>query len=164
MIQTGRYWVDANVFIWGNREPYPLPGARSYWDWFESQIDAGKIISHWKSVDEVIEGEKKAEHELIVQWVKTRKSKIIAPADTEECQRLVGEMCQYSYQKFGSVKTVEFTKGADLFLIARARLDSGAVVTQENTKKLVRIPTVCTAFGVRHMSIFEMNRELRMTL
>ena len=110
MARAGRYWVDANVFIWGCRDPYPLPVHRSYWDWFESQIDAGKIISHWKVIDEVIEGEKKEEPEPIVQWVKTRKPKLVAPPDDEECQKLVGELCAYSYETFGPIKTVEFTK------------------------------------------------------
>ncbi len=67
-------------------------------------------------------------------------------------------------RKFGSVKTVEFTKGADLFLIARAALDDGAIVTQESEKKMVRIPTVCAAFGVRYLTLFQMNRELKMKL
>lgn len=160
----GRYWADANVFIWGNREPYPLPGAQRYWNWFESQVDAGKIISHWKCIDEITEGEKKNEQELIVQWVKTRKGKLTASADTKDCQELVGKICLYCYEKFGSVKTVEFTKGADLWLVARACLESGVVVTQESTRKLVRIPTVCEKFGVRQMDIFQMNHELGMDL
>jgi hypothetical protein len=160
----GRYWADANVFIWGNREPYPLPGAQRYWNWFESQVDAGKIISHWKCIDEITEGEKKDEQELIVQWVKTRKGKLTASADSKECQELVGKICLYCYEKFGAVKTVEFTKGADLWLVARACLESGIVVTQESTRKLVRIPTVCEKFGVRQMNIFQMNHELGMDL
>jgi Domain of unknown function (DUF4411) len=163
---TGRYWVDANSFIWGSRDPYPMPGAMAYWAWFESMVDKGKIISHWKAIKEVTDGEGKGQHqEQIVSWVKTRKSKLVEPTpDSEECQKLVGELCQYSYQNFGPVKTVEFTKGADLFLIARAALDGGAVVTQESEKKLVRIPTVCAHFGVEYRTLFQMNHELKMKL
>jgi Domain of unknown function (DUF4411) len=160
----GRYWVDANVFIWGSREPYPLPGARSYWNWFESQVDAGKIISHPKCINEVTEGEKRDHPQPIVQWVKTRKDKLMAPADNKQSSSLVGAICDYCYKKFGSSKTIEFTKGADLWLIARAKLDEGTVVTQESAKKLVRIPAVCEAFEVRHISIYTMNKELGMTL
>jgi hypothetical protein len=160
----GRYWVDANVFIWGNREPYPLPGARAYWNWFEGQVDSGKIITHWKCVKEVTDGEKRDDPELIVQWVKTRKHKLTAPADTAQIGALVGQMCQYCYNKFGSAKTIEFTKGADLWLIASAKLDQGTVVTQESAKKLLRIPTVCEEFKVRYISVYQMNRELNMTL
>ena len=160
----GRYWVDANVFIWGNREPYPLPGARAYWSWFEGQVDAGKIITHWKCVKEVTDGEKRDDPEPIVQWVKTRKAKLTAPPDTQQVSDLVGKMCQYCYGKFGVVRTIEFTKGADLWLIAHAKMDEGTVVTQESTKKLLRIPAVCEPFEVRYISVFKMNHELRMSL
>jgi Domain of unknown function (DUF4411) len=160
----GRYWVDANVFIWGNREPYPLPGARSYWNWFESQIDSGKIITHWKCLREVTDGEKRDDPELIVQWVKTRKNKLTAPADTPQISGLVGEMCEHCYETFGTAKTVEFTKGGDLWLIASAKLDNGKVVTQESTKKQLRIPAICEKFEVAYVSMFTMNHELKMNL
>jgi hypothetical protein len=161
---VGRYWVDANVFIWGSREPFPLPGAEVYWNWFEAQMKAGKIISHWKAISEVVNGESKKRTEHIVQWVKSRKDKLVALPDSKECQELVGKMCQYSYDNFGSVKTAQFTRGADLWLIASARIDSGVVVTQENKRKPVRIPAICDAFEVRHVDLFQMNRELKMKL
>jgi hypothetical protein len=160
-----RYWVDANSFIWGARDPYPMPGVMAYWNWFEKMVETGKVTSHWKAIQEVLDGEKKGQPELIVSWVKTRRDKLIDQTpDSKECQALVGKLCQFSYEKFGSVKTVEFTKGADLFLIARAALDGGAIVTQESEKKMVRIPTVCAAFGVRYLTLFQMNRELKMKL
>jgi len=160
----GRYWPDANVFIWGNREPYPLPGYRKYWDWFEKQVDAGKIITHWKVIEEVLEGENKKDDDPIVGWVKSRRKKLTAAPDTKECQHMVGRMCKYACEKFGVERAVEFTRGADLHLIASARLDDGTVVTQESTKKLVRIPTVCEAFGVRHITLYRMSKELKIHL
>ena len=161
----GRYWVDANSFIWGAREPYPMPGAMKYWNWFEKMVDAKKIISHRQAIGEVLAGGKKGQVEEIVSWVKTRQGKLIDSAlDSQECQALVGELCEFSWTKFGSAKTAEFTKGADLWLIARAKLDDGAVVTQESDKKLVRIPTVCSHFKVRFRTLFQMNKELEMKL
>jgi hypothetical protein len=161
----GRYWVDANSFIWGARDPYPMPGAMAYWNWFAKMVEAGRITTHWKALQEVLDGEKKGQPEPIVSWVRTRRAVLVDPApDSKECQTLVGELCQFSYSEFGSAKTVEFTKGADLFLIARAALDDGAVVTQESEKKMVRIPTVCAAFGVRYLTLFKMNHELKMKL
>jgi hypothetical protein len=91
---TGRYWVDANSFIWGSRDPCPMPGAMAYWNWFESMVDKGKIISHWKAIKEVTDGEGKGQHqEQVVSWVKTRKNKLVDPMpDSEECQKLVGDI------------------------------------------------------------------------
>jgi Domain of unknown function (DUF4411) len=160
----GRFWVDANVFIWGSREPYPLPGARKYWDWFEKQVDGGKIVTHSKCVKEVTDGEKRDDPELIVQWVKTRKDKLTATMDAKKVGDLVGKMCGFCYKTFGSEKTIEFTKGADLWLIANAKIDEGTVVTQESTKKLLRIPSVCEEFEVSYTSLFQMNNKLGMSL
>ncbi len=161
----GKYWVDANSFIWGAREPYPMPGADAYWDWFEKMVVAGKITTLKMVIQEVLAGSKSGDDERIVPWVKSRQGKLADQSpDSQECTDLVGELCTYSYKKFGSAKTIEFTKGADLFLIARAKLDDGAVVTQESDRKLVRIPTICNEFGVRYKTLFQMNNELKMSL
>lgn len=162
---NGRYWVDANSFIWGSRDPYPMPGAMVYWHWFEKMVKAGKVTSHKKVLKEVLQGEKKDKPEPIIAWVKSRQS-ILADQepDSKQCQGIVGQICDFSYEKFGPTKTIEFTKGADPWLIARALLDDGAVVTQESDKKLVRIPTVCRKFDVPYKTLYEMNRELGLKL
>jgi hypothetical protein len=161
----GRYWVDANIFIWGARDPYPMDGAMKYWNWFEKMVDAGKITTHKRVIKEILAGEKKGDPDPLIPWVKTRQLKLADQApDSKHLQDLVGDLCQFSFTKFGAPKTIEFTKGADLFLIARAKLDDGAVVTQESEKKLVRVPTVCGEFGVKFMTIFQMNKELKMNL
>jgi hypothetical protein len=161
----GRYWVDANTFIWGARDPYPMDGAMKYWIWFEKMSDTGKITTHKKVIKEILDGEKKGDPDPLIPWVKARQAKLAnQTSDTKQLQDLVGELCEFSLTKFGIPKTIEFTKGADLFLIAHAKLDDGAVVTQESEKKLVRIPTVCNQFGVKFMTIFQMNKELKMNL
>jgi hypothetical protein len=159
-----RYWVDANVFIWGAREPYRLPGMQRYWNWFESQVEAGRIISHRQVFDEVTKGEGKKGTELIVKWIKARKDVLVAPSDSRKCQQLVGDMCEFAQAEFGLTKTIEFTRGADLWLVANACIDSGVVVTQESEKKPVRIPAICRRFGVRYVGLFQMNHELKMDL
>jgi hypothetical protein len=142
-----------------------MPGGMPYWIWFERMVNAGKITSHRQAIQEVLLGEKKGETEPIIAWVKTRQTILIdSTPDSKECQKLVGELCQYAWDTFGPAKTPEFTKGADLWLIARAKLDDGAVVTQESDKKPVRIPAVCIHFKVRYKTLFQMNKELDMKL
>jgi hypothetical protein len=161
----GRYWVDANSFIWGARDPFPMPGMMVYWSWFEKQVAAKKITSHKRVIEEVLEGTKKTDADPLISWVRSRKDKLAdAAADSKECQDLVGKLSKYSLEKFGMAKTIEFTRGADLWLIARAKLDDGAVVTQESDKKPVRIPAVCIHFGVPYKTIFQMNKELNIKL
>jgi hypothetical protein len=161
----GRYWVDANSFIWGARDPFPMSGMMAYWSWFEKQVASGKITSHRMVIDEVLAGTKKTDTDPLIVWVRSRKDKLAdSAAESKDCQELVGKLCQFSYDTFGPAKTAEFTRGADLWLIARAKLDDGAVVTQESDKKPVRIPTVCNHFGVPFKTIFQMNRELKVEL
>ena len=142
-----------------------MPGAASYWSWFDKMLTAGKITTHKMVIDEVLAGARAEDAQPIIPWVKTRKDKLVDPsADSQACTDLVGELCEYSMKEFGEAKTIEFTKGADLFLIARAKLDKGAVVTQESDSKRVRIPTVCRKFDVPYKTLFHMNKELDMKL
>jgi hypothetical protein len=142
-----------------------MPGMMVYWSWFEKQVAASKITSHRRVVDEVLAGTKKSDTDPLISWIRSRKDKLANSApDSKECQELVGKLSEFSLAKFGIAKTIEFTRGADLWLIARAKLDDGAVVTQESDKKPVRIPTVCNQFGVPFKTIFQMNRELDIKL
>jgi hypothetical protein len=97
-----RYWVDANSFIWGARDPYPMPGAMSYWSWFETQVAAGKITSHKRVIDEVLVGTKKSDADPLIAWVRSRKDKLSDSApDSKECQELVGKLSEFSLLNFG---------------------------------------------------------------
>ena len=142
-----------------------MPGMMVYWSWFEKQVAASKITSHRRVIDEVLAGTKKTNSDPLISWVRSRKDKLAdSSPDSKECQRLVGQLSEFSLTKFGMAKTIEFTRGADLWLVARAKLDDGAVVTQESDKKPVRIPTVCNHVGVPFKTIFQMNRELDIKL
>lgn len=142
-----------------------MSGMMAYWNWFEKQVAAGKITSHKKVIEEVLAGTKKTDTDPLISWVRSRKDKLaVSTPDPKECQELVGQLSEYCLAKFGMAKTIQFTRGADLWLIARAKLDDGAVVTQESDKKPVRIPTVCNQFGVPFKTIFQMNRELHIKL
>lgn len=142
-----------------------MPGMTVYWNWFEKQVTASKITSHKRVIDEVLAGTKKSDTDPLISRVRSRKDKLAdSSPDSKECQELVGELTEFSLEKFGMPKTIEFTRGADLWLVARAKLDDGAVVTQESEKKLVRIPTICKKFGVACRTLYEMNKELKIKL
>jgi len=159
-----RYWVDANVFIWGSREPFPFDGMKSYWDWFDKKLEEGVIVTHKRVYEEVIKGNIRDKEDRIVAWVRARKSKGLYIGSTEASQKLVGEICTYAFDKYAPSKAKRFVNGADPFLIAAASLESGTVVTQESRNKELRIPEVCAQFGVAYMNLFEMNRILKIRL
>lgn len=142
-----------------------MPGDMVYWFWFEKQVAAGKITTHKMVIEEVLAGRKKNDSDPLIAWGRSRKDKLVDwTPDSEECQDIVGYLSEFSLAKFGMAKTIEFTRGADLWLIARAKLDDGTVVTQESDRKPVQIPTVCKEFGVPFKTIFQMNRELKIRL
>lgn len=157
----GRYWVDANVFIWGSNVPYPFERARGYWNWFARKIDEGVIVTHVKVYEEVVRGSKTKEDEPIIRWMKTRKDDGLRIRSTKEHQLLVGQVCTRAFEKFDEIKAQEFIKGADPYLIAHAKLDSGFVVTQESKGKERRIPQMCREFGVECYNLYEMNEALQ---
>lgn len=138
-----------------------MPGMMIYWNWFEEQVAACKITSHKMVINEILEGTKKTDGDPLTIWVRSRRHQLADPSpDSKECQELVGALAAFSLKEFGMAKTTKFTRGADVWLIARAKLDDGAVVTQESDKKPVRIPALCRQFGVPFKTIFQMNNEL----
>jgi Domain of unknown function (DUF4411) len=157
----GRYWVDANVFIWGSNVPYPFARARAYWRWFSKQIEDGVIVTHIKVYEEVTRGSKTKDEEPIIQWMKTRRDAGLRIRSSRDHQLLVGQICTRAFEILGALKAQDFIKGADPFLIAHARLDQGTVVTQENKNKAHRIPQLCREFSVPYINIYEMNDILK---
>jgi hypothetical protein len=157
----GRYWVDANVFIWGSNVPYPFERALGYWKWFGKKIDEGIIVTHIRVYNEVIKGNRNGKEEPIIPWMKTRKDCGLRIRSTKESDLLVGRICTRAFELYDPIKAKEFIDGADPFLIAHAHLDSGTVVTQESRTKERRIPALCREFGVEYMNLYEMNEVLQ---
>jgi hypothetical protein len=93
--------------------------------------------------------------------MKTRKDDGLRIRSTKEHQLLVGQVCTRALELVGQVKGREFIKGADPFLIAHAKLDSGFVVTQEHKNREHRIPQLCREFNVEYLNIYEMNEALK---
>ena len=159
-----RYWVDANVFIGGNRDIYPIDEFRPYWNWFESMMEAGSIVTHKKVAAEVMEGLNFDKPDPIAVWVKARKNKGLNYSCTEESKVLAGRICEWAISHYGFKTANKFLDGADPLLMARAFVDGGKVVTQESANKEPRIPKVCAHFGIDWVTIGKMNQELKMKL
>jgi hypothetical protein len=153
-----RYWADANVFIWGSREPYPFDRARGYWTWFDKKLNEGIIVSHVKVYQEVIKG--RGKEDPILQWMKTRKDKGLALGSSKELQAIAGRVCTVAYETLTYPMATKFCSGADPFLIAAAAADGGIVVTQESKRSECKMPAVCKHFEVICINLFEMNHQL----
>jgi hypothetical protein len=158
---VGRYWVDANVFIWGSNVPYKFVRAQGYWNWFSRKIYEGVIVTHVTVYEEVIKGNKSGKEEPIIPWMIKHKDCGLRIKSTKDSQIRVGEICTRAFEIYDHIKARDFVKGADPFLIAHASLERGTVVTQENRRKELRIPQLCGNFGVAYMNMYEMNEALQ---
>ncbi len=102
--------------------------------------------------------EVKKRDDEVHEWAKARKAKMFVPID-EEQQRHVSSILA-KHERL--VDTRKNRSAADPFVIALAMAEGCAVVTAEAaTGKADRphIPDVCSAMGVRSMTLLELFRE-----
>lgn len=157
-----RYWLDASSLIWCDRELFRIDMIPKYWEWLESKLRDGSVVTHKKIYSEVVKGTKGEKPSQLGLWVKNRKGVWCSYGCTDESKVLMGKIAEYCLEKYSYETANEFLNGADALLIARAAVDSGIVVTQESVNKMPRIPGICDHFDVKHMPMNKMNIELKM--
>lgn len=157
-----RYWLDASSIIWCNRDLFPLDSVPGYWNWLETKLDDGSVVTHKKIYAETIKGANGEKPSKIAVWVKNRKGLWCSYGCTDESKQMMGEISIYCINKYGYDTAKAFLDGADALLISRAAIDKGVVVTQESVNKEPRIPSVCDHFGVKHLPMNKMNIALGM--
>ncbi len=120
------------------------------WEGLEYLIENGEVVFAKESYSEL---EKQfVENNYPQQWIKAYK-KYFLPANNEECI-IVSEI--YSYRNFeNNVAKRNLLEGrpvADAFIVAKAKIIGGIVVTREKyTPNAARIPNICEKFGVECM-------------
>jgi Domain of unknown function (DUF4411) len=157
-----RYWLDASVLIDAHRKSYPIKIMASFWVWLNGQIHDGVIVCPRMVYKEIAEVDGRDDE--LSQWMKVRKGKGLCIAASRAVQREVGNIQVHVYEKYDSVEAWEFSKGADSWVIAHAKVENGIVVTKESTlhpdAKKARIPDVCCHFQVKCIDTLEMLRRL----
>ncbi len=157
------YWLDSSAIIWANRILFPVEKVRGYWNWLETKLQDGSVVTHKRIFKEVVKGADGDKPDPVAVWTKSRKGIWCSYGDTEESYALVGQISSFCIQKYGFATAKAFLQGADPFLIARAAVDGGVVVTQESTRKEPRIPVICREFNVEQVPLHTMNITLDMT-
>lgn len=159
------YVIDANIFISAHREKFPLDVVPSFWAKIKSLAEAGKLIS----LDKVKEEIYRMEDEL-AGWCKEHLPDEFWYASESAAGEYAG-LARWAYGQtriYNPEAIAEFLEGdnADAFLIAYAMADKDnrILVTYETSgngsKKRVKIPDVCVAFGVKLMVPNQMFRDL----
>lgn len=138
------YVVDTNSLnVLRNFYPETFP---SFWEHFDGLVAGGELVS----VEEVhSEISQLVGSPHILAWAETNRT-IFSPP-TEEEMEFVAEIfaVRHFQQLVSKDKLLRGGHVADPWLIARARLSGGCVVTEEGLKpNAAKIPNVCEHFGV----------------
>jgi Domain of unknown function (DUF4411) len=136
---------------------------RGYWNWLETKLKNGSVVTHKMVFDEIIRGALGEKPDPIAVWTKSRKGHWCSFGCTDDSKELVGKISLYCMKRYPFATANAFLGGADPFLIARAAVDGGIVVTQESDRKEPRIPKICREFNVDYVPLTRMNNDLKMS-
>lgn len=155
------YLLDANTLIEAKNRYYRMATCPGYWDWL-LQAHARGLVG---SVDSVARELRKGNDDL-AEWAKTH-GEVFQPESDEATQHAFAEIARYVAARADTMKPgalEEFLAGADPWLIAKARVTSALVVTQERlnleAKRKFLIPNVCQHFGVEWIDTFDLLTRL----
>ena len=142
------YIFDSNVLInlFRNFQRGRFP---SLWQKFDAYVVSGQIISVREVLNE-IEGR----DDKLSEWAKENRHIFIQPSSEELA--FIAEIFKVNHFQM-LVRKEERLKGkpvADPFVIAKAKIVQGCVITDELLKpNAAKIPNVCDHFGVAHLDL-----------
>ncbi len=137
------YVFDTNSF--SEMSPYFPDVFPAFWKNFESAIAAGEVTSTKEVFRELKDG---AENHVL-DWCKLNAT-IFSTPDARETQFVARILAVPHFrQLIGSKQALRGTPVADPFIIARAAVLGGTVVSEESFKRnAAKIPNVCQYFGI----------------
>lgn len=159
------YLLDANVLITAHNLYYPVDVVPEFWDWLISMANAGKVKMPIETLEEVKDGSKDVERDLLFAWIQDDANRIAILFD-EDVQSALVQRVTAQYATDITDDELEAI-GRDPFLIAHALAHTAqrCVVTTEISKPRQqrqnrRIPDVCADVGVQCCDTFTMLRAL----
>ncbi len=159
------YLLDANAFMEANRLYYGFDIAPGFWTWLGDPSLAGQVASIDAVKDEITAGTGD-----LVDWARARPASFWL-TDTDAVLLAMRELAAWAAdpaQQYRQEAVDEFLDSADLKLIAHAMAAGATLVTREqpapDSKKKIKIPDVCNAFGVGWADPFSLCRTLGMRL
>jgi hypothetical protein len=160
------YLVDSDVFMQARNRHYGFAFCPGFWAWLDAAHDAGRVASVGKVGDELRAGK-----DDLATWAGDRSAFFLEPDDAvvTSLRVLSGWAVDQSTGYFLAARN-DFLASADYYLIAHAHAQSHVVVTHErsqpDSKRRIKIPDACAAFGVKCIDPFEMLRgeDVRLVL
>lgn len=158
-----RYLLDASVLVEAKRRYYRFGLCPGFWECLAWHHKQGVIDSLDKIKSEIEEGK-----DDLSQWAKRGCPAGFFVATTDpKVAEWYGKIVAWvqSQTRYLPQAKSKFAADADGWLIAYARQNGFTVVTQEvpapESRKEVKIPDVCEAFGVLYLDTFDMLEKLK---
>ena len=130
----------------------------SLWERFDKLVSSGRVVSVREVYKEI---ERWNPTRKLVQWAKNHKDLFASPSPEE--LEFVSQIFHIKhFQTLIERKSIlQGTPVADPFVIAKAKIADGIVVTEEQLKEnAAKIPNVCAHFSIDCMNLEEfMERE-----
>jgi hypothetical protein len=160
------FWVDSDVLIWSKDNAYRFdaPHSEAFWNTIKAAIQNETIKMTKRNYEELTEGRKgkKKPDDQLMKWLTLHYCPSICVPTTKEVTafaKKIGEYC-YSNPRFLLRWNIEFSNGADPWLIAHAAVSGGTVVTREagvtGEAKRPKIPNLCKLYKVDCISMYDM--------
>lgn len=148
------YVVDTSSFIdlfqYYNRDVFP-----SLWQEFEVLVERRMLISVIQ-VKEELRREKHGDKASIWALQPSVRELFASPSD-EEMEFLRSELAASKFRDAVPNHLRSTNEKADIYLIARARVSGGIVVTEERFKPQgTKIPTICNDFNIGCVNLLGM--------
>lgn len=147
LMLIGEYIIDtSSILSQKSDEKYRRKIFQTGWDYIDSCIANGRIVTCSEIVDEIRDND-------IKKWLEDKEC-IVIDID-EEIQKYVREIVT------ANPKMIEFTKNGnnsssgDAFLIATAISYNLAIITEENRDKLYKIPKISEKYGVKTYGLID---------
>lgn len=162
------YCFDTSAFTTLNRTSeniIELPGM--LWKKLEAMMKSGEIISHRLVFDEISSNSKNPD--FIAKWIADKKDCFLSRTDAQivEIPKIIKKfptLIDYKYEREQAdpwliALAIEKSRENNLFEVFEL-----VVVSQESSKSSQKIPAVCKAFDIRHLSLREFFDEIGLSI
>ena len=150
------YLLDTNTLIEAYKRYYGFDIIPGFWEWLITKNNKDMLFSIQEVKEEIL-----CMEDSLTLWAKQRKGFFLefTGIHAEHASTLM-KWAKKSNRSFKEHAIDEFSKSADLYLIAHAMAGKHVVVSLEvpdpNTKKKIKIPDVCKKFNIECINTFTM--------
>ena len=159
------YLLDANAFMEADRHYYAFDLAPGFWTWLQDPALADQVASVEAIKQEITGG-----NAQLVDWARELRPEFWWQDDAGTVQAM-GRLVRWatdSARPYNQAAIDKFLASGDLRLIAHALASGATVVTREqsasDSKKNVKIPDACAAFGIACVDPFTAYRSMGLRL